>query len=120
MPLSHGEAEEMIVNDTMPPPLREIWAKKSSEQKAVDALNAAVANGDIPALKVSVELHATEMGGCKSMACVRRACALCVSCQGRVWWEGIERLLMQLRGQKETPCGNVTQHAREQQTGHNL
>ena len=50
--LSHGEADEMVVSDKMPSELRELWQRKSSEQKAIDAINAAVAIGDLSALQV--------------------------------------------------------------------
>lgn len=63
MTLSHGEAEEMVKNDALTPELKELWQKKSAEQKAVDAVIEAVRKGDATALKVKLHqnlpLHCT-------------------------------------------------------------
>ena len=54
IPLSHGEAEEMVKDDSLTPELKALWQEKSAEQKAVDAVIEAVRKGDADALKVTL------------------------------------------------------------------
>ena len=50
--LSHGEADEMIASGNMTPDLKDLWDRKTAEQKAVDAICAAIARQDLAAMQV--------------------------------------------------------------------